>query len=70
MNIQEVVSLALQLQPIERFELVDQILHSLDQPDENINKMWLAEAEKRTPFKVPTKYCILSKISILHMEDM
>lgn len=47
MRIQEVMTLALQLQPVERFELVDQILHSLDQPDPNVDKIWLAEAEKR-----------------------
>ena len=47
MGKQEIVQLALQLDPAERFELVDQILHSLDRPDPKIDGIWLEEAERR-----------------------
>lgn len=47
MGKQEIVQLALQLDPAERFELVDQILHSLDRPDPQIDGIWLEEAERR-----------------------
>ena len=34
------------------------------------DKDWYYTWYDSTPFKVPTKYCILSKISIFHIEDM
>ena len=43
----EIVELALKLDPAERFELVDQILHSLDRPDPEMDRIWLEEAERR-----------------------
>ena len=47
MGTQELVEMALKLDPAERFELVDQVLHSLDQPDPEIARLWLVEAERR-----------------------
>lgn len=47
MGKQEIVAQALKLDPAERFELVDRILHSLDKPDPEIDRVWLEEAEKR-----------------------
>ena len=47
MGKQEIVELALKLEPTERFELVDQILHSLDKPDPDMDRIWLEEAERR-----------------------
>lgn len=47
MGTQELVALALKLDPAERFDLVDQILHSLDKPDPEIDRIWLEEAERR-----------------------
>ena len=47
MGKQEIVELALKLEPVERFELVDQILHSLDKPDPDMDRIWLEEAERR-----------------------
>jgi putative addiction module component (TIGR02574 family) len=38
---------ALKLDPAERFALADEILHSLDRPDPEIDRAWLAEAERR-----------------------
>lgn len=43
----ELVAEALKLNPAERFELVDRVLHSLDQPDPEIDRIWIEEAEKR-----------------------
>lgn len=47
MGKQEIVTQALKLDPEERFDLVDQILHSLDKPDPKIDRIWLEEAERR-----------------------
>jgi len=38
---------ALQLKPQDRFLLVDGLIRSLDEPDEEIDEIWLEEAEKR-----------------------
>jgi putative addiction module component (TIGR02574 family) len=47
MGTQELVAMALKLDPAERFDLVDQVLHSLDKPDPEIDRLWLDEAERR-----------------------
>ncbi len=47
MTQQDIVKQALQLEPAKRFELVEEILHSLDQPDPAIDAVWLEEAEQR-----------------------
>ena len=38
---------AIGLQPIERIRLVEAILYSLDKPDSDIEKSWVAESEAR-----------------------
>ena len=38
---------ALTLRPSEKAELVDKLLSSLDQPDCDIDKLWVKEAESR-----------------------
>ena len=47
MNTRDRVKQALQLEPAKRYELVEEILHSLDQPDPVIEAAWLEEAERR-----------------------
>ncbi|HKT31162.1 MAG TPA: addiction module protein [Gammaproteobacteria bacterium] len=47
MTTRELVKQALQLDPAKRFELVEEILHNLDQPDPVIDAAWLEEAERR-----------------------
>ena len=47
MGTREIVALALKLDPTERFKLVDEVLHSLDHPDPEIDRIWLEEAERR-----------------------
>lgn len=47
MNTHEMVKQALALDPAQRFELAEAILHSLDQPDPAIDAVWLEEAERR-----------------------
>jgi hypothetical protein len=46
MGTQELISQALKLNPAERFDLVDQVLPSLDRPDPEIDRIWLEEAER------------------------
>ena len=38
---------ALNLKPVERLQLVQMILESLDQPNPQIEKAWIAESEAR-----------------------
>ncbi|MGH8279710.1 MAG: addiction module protein [Gammaproteobacteria bacterium] len=38
---------ALQLEPDKRYELAEEILRSLDQPDPKVDAVWLEEAERR-----------------------
>jgi putative addiction module component (TIGR02574 family) len=47
MGMQELAALALKLEPAERLDLVDRVLHSLDKPDPEIDRVWLEEAERR-----------------------
>lgn len=47
MTTREMLKQALQLDPAQRFELAEEILHSLDKPDPAIDAVWLEEAEKR-----------------------
>ncbi|MEI7455929.1 MAG: addiction module protein [Nitrosomonadales bacterium] len=43
----EIVTLALKLDPADRFELVDHVLHSLDRPYPAIDRIWQDEAVRR-----------------------
>lgn len=38
---------ALHLSPAEKLRLIECLVHSLDKPDDNIEKIWAAESEKR-----------------------
>ena len=38
---------ALDLDPLERIKLVEQLLQSLDKPDAEINELWAREADSR-----------------------
>lgn len=38
---------AIRLQPMERIRLVEAILYSLDKPDPDVEKSWIAESEAR-----------------------
>ena len=38
---------ALLLKPQDRFLLIDRLIRSLDEPDREIDDIWIAEAEKR-----------------------
>ena len=47
MNNVEILQEALQLNPQERYIVVESLLESLDKPDEEIDEVWANEAEKR-----------------------
>ena len=38
---------ALSLNPIEKIQLIDELIQSLDLPDKELDKLWLEEAESR-----------------------
>ena len=44
---EKVLRKALELSPGERAALVDELMSSLDQPDEHIDRRWAQEAEER-----------------------
>jgi putative addiction module component (TIGR02574 family) len=43
----EILQEALQLNPQERYAVVESLLKSLDKPDENVDSVWADEAQKR-----------------------
>lgn len=47
MTAEEILKSALTLTPTERFELVERVLGSLDNPDPEIDRIWIEEAERR-----------------------
>lgn len=47
MNNVEILQEALQLNPQERYMVVESLLKSLDKPDTEIDEIWAGEAEKR-----------------------
>jgi len=47
MGSKEILEQALQLKPDERFILVEGLLKSLDEPDYDLDAIWVEEAEKR-----------------------
>ena len=47
MNTKSVFEDALQLRPTERLQLIEMLSKSLNKPDEDIEKIWAEEAEKR-----------------------
>lgn len=47
MSTQEIVDMVVKLDPVERFNIVESILHSLDKPDPVIERAWAEEAVRR-----------------------
>lgn len=47
MSINEVLEQALELKANERLKLIDELLKSFDKPDEEIDEIWVEEANKR-----------------------
>ncbi|MDE2389241.1 MAG: addiction module protein [Betaproteobacteria bacterium] len=47
MDKKELIAIAVKLSPAERFAVVDELLHSLDRLDPELDRMWIEEAERR-----------------------
>ena len=47
MHGKKVLEQALRLKPEERFLIVEGLLRSLDEPDQDLDAMWAEEAERR-----------------------
>lgn len=47
MQVDDLVIEARKLSPSERFEMVEKILATMVQPDERIERLWQAEAQRR-----------------------
>jgi putative addiction module component (TIGR02574 family) len=47
MGRREIIELAMQLEPAERFEVAEELLRSVEEVDPEIDQLWLEEAERR-----------------------
>lgn len=47
MNIQNIMSEALHLKPQERFLLIENLIQSLNEPNMEVDKIWIEESQKR-----------------------
>ena len=47
MSTKEILEYALKLKPEERFMVVEGLLRSLDEPNQELDAVWAEEAEKR-----------------------
>ena len=47
MDSKEILERALRLKPEQRFQVVEGLLKSLDEPDQELDAIWAAEAENR-----------------------
>lgn len=47
MDSKSILDEALQLRPAERLQLIESLTRSLSKPDEEIERIWAEEAEKR-----------------------
>lgn len=47
MGRREIIELAMQLEPSERFEVAEELLRSVEQVDSEIDRLWIEEAERR-----------------------
>jgi putative addiction module component (TIGR02574 family) len=46
-SVSQLAKKAIELEPVERIRLVEEILRSLDKPDHDIEQSWVAESEAR-----------------------
>ena len=47
MDKKELIAIVMKLSPAERFALIDELLHSLDRIDSELDFIWIEEAERR-----------------------
>ena len=47
MDKKELIAGAVELPPAERFAVIDELLHSRDRIDPELNRIWIKEAERR-----------------------
>jgi putative addiction module component (TIGR02574 family) len=47
MGRREIIELAMQLEPSERFEVAEELLRSVEQVNPEIDRLWIEEAERR-----------------------
>lgn len=47
MGVNEVISQAMDLKPQERYLIIEQLVQSLNEPDKEIEKLWIEESQRR-----------------------
>lgn len=60
----EIIDMALQLKAAERYEVVEKIMQSLDQPDAGIDRVWAEEALHRA------QACDEGRMKLLAFEEV
>jgi len=58
----DIIEKALSLKPLEKADLVDRLLSSLDQPDQAITELWAKESESRLDAYEKLKAVSLEKV--------
>jgi len=60
----EIISMALQLKAAERYEIVEQIMQSLDKSDTEIDRVWAEEAVRRV------KACTDGRMALIPFDEI
>jgi len=47
MSANEIIQQAIDLKPRERYLVIESLVQSLNEPDKNIEKLWIEESQKR-----------------------
>ncbi|RLA84483.1 MAG: addiction module protein [Epsilonproteobacteria bacterium] len=47
MSANEIIQQAIDLKPQERYLIIESLVQSLNEPDKNIEKLWIEESQKR-----------------------
>ncbi len=47
MSLPEIMEEAMSLKPQDRYIIIENLIHSLNKPDKEIDKIWIQESQKR-----------------------
>jgi putative addiction module component (TIGR02574 family) len=64
MGKQEIISLVLQLKAADRYEIVEQIMQSLDKSDTEIDRVWAEESVRRV------KACTEGRMALIPFDEI
>ncbi len=47
MSLPEIIEEAMNLKPQDRYIIIENLIHSLNKPDKEVDKIWIQESQKR-----------------------